>query len=280
MNLDGSGQHQLTGDGGQDPVFSPNGQQIAYTLRGIAIADGSGGGSHVILGDQDITTTNPLGRYFEKNREASWAPNGSRLAFARQANTTTFDCNPACTGAKTVVAKDVFSMNADGSDVRQLTSTANVDEVDPSWSPDGRQIAYYRLRADRDDTFGEIWVMNADGSGKRRMALGANPEWSTLQGGPGRPRLKFQFHRLRGRSCLGRLDGWSARVKTTALHFTGFNISFYLDGRLTDQEFNTRERGSGVDASARRGRTHRLRVVVDDAAVHDRVSRTFKFRRC
>jgi TolB protein len=282
MNVDGSGQHQLTGDGGQDPVFSPNGQQIAYTLRGIAIADGSGGGSHVILGDQNITTTNPLGRYFEKNGEASWAPDGKRLAFARQANTTTFDCNPACTGAKTDVERDVYSMNANGSDIRRLTSTPGINEVDPSYSPDGRQIAYYRLRADRDDTFGEIWVMNADGSGKRRVALGANPEWSTLQGGPGRPRLKFRFQRLnRHQSCLGRLDGWSVRVKTTGLHFTYFNIAFYVDGRLTDQEFNTRDLGGGVDLTqARRGRTHRLRVVVDDPAVHDRVSRTFKFRRC
>jgi hypothetical protein len=37
----------------------------------------------------------------------------------------------------------------------------------------------------------------------------------------------------------------------------------------------------GVDLTqARRGRTHRIRVVVEDPAVPDRVSRTFKFRRC
>jgi Tol biopolymer transport system component len=285
MDADGSGQRQLTGDGGQDPVFSPSGLQIAYTLGGIAVADGNGGGSHVILRDQNFTTTNPFGHYFEQNREASWAPDGRRLAFARRASTTTIICDPAppaCSGTKTDTATDVFSMNADGTDVRQLTSTPEVDEVDPSYSPDGRMIAYYRLRADRDDTFGEIWVMNADGSGKRRVALGANPEWSTLHGGPGRPRLKFRFHRLNPhRRCLGRLDGWSARVKTTALHFTDFNIAFYVDRRLVNQEFNTRDLGYGVDLTqARRGRTHRLRVVVDDPAVHDRLSRTFKFRRC
>ena len=101
-------------------------------------------------------------------------------------------------------------------------------------------------------------------------------------GGPGRPRLSFRFHRLnRQRRCLGRLDGWSARVRTTALRHTDFDISFYLNGRLLDSESNTRDLGMGVDLTrARRGRTHRLRVLVEDPAVRDRLSRTFKFRRC
>lgn len=233
MNADGSGQRQLTGDGGQDPVFSPSGAQIAYTLRGIAIADGDGGGSHVILGDQNHATTNPLGHYLEQNGEPSWAPGGTRLAFSRRARTDTIVCDPAppaCSGGKTDTATDVFTMNPDGTDIRQLTSTPAVDEVDPSYSPDGRMIAYYRRPAG-DDDLGEIWVMNADGSGKRLVALGANPEWSTLQGGPGRPRLRFRFHRLnRHRRCLGRFDGWSARVKTTALRYTGFHIAFSASG--------------------------------------------------
>jgi TolB protein len=285
MNADGSGQHQLTGDGGQDPVFSQSGAQIAYTLRGIAIAGGDGGGSHVILGDQNHATTSPLGHYLEQNGEPSWAPDGSRLAVSHRTRTDTIICDPAppaCSGSRTDTARDVFSINPDGSEVRQLTSTPGVDEVDPSYSPDGRMIAYYRRPADRDDSFGEVWVMNADGSGKRRVGLGANPEWSTLQGGPGRPVLVFRFHRLnRHRRCLGRLDGWSARVKTSAQRFTDFDISFYLNGRLVDQESNTRDLGMGVDLTqARRGRTHRLRVLVESSAVHDRLARSFRFRRC
>jgi Tol biopolymer transport system component len=285
MDADGSGQHQLTGDGGQEGVFSPSGALIAYRLGGIAVVNADGSGSHVIVGDQNFATTSPPGHYFEVNNEPSWAPDGQRLAFARRARTTTIVCDPAppaCTGTKSDTATDVFSVNADGTDVRQLTSTPEVNEVDPSFSPDGRMIAYYRLRADRGDEFGEVWVMNADGTGKRRVALGANPEWSTLQGGPGRPRLSFRFHRLNShRRCLGRLDGWSVHVRTTALRYTDFDISFYVDGRLLDQESNTRDLGQGVDLTqARRGRTHRLRVVVEDPAVRDRVTRTFKFRRC
>ena len=285
MNADGSGQRQLTGDGGQEPVFSPSGALIAYRLDGISIANADGSGSHVIVGDQNRSTTNPPGHYLEVNNEPSWAPDGQRLAFARRTRTDTITCNPVpnCTPeATTDTSNDVFSVNADGTDVRQLTATPAVDEVDPSYSPDGSMIAYYRKPADRDDDFGEIWVMRADGSGKRRVALGTNPEWSTVQGGPGRPRLSFRFHRINpNRRCLGALDGWSVRVKTKGLRFTAFNIAFYVNGRLLDQESNTRGLGQGVDLTqTRRGRTHRLRVVVEDAAVRDRVSRTFKFRRC
>ena len=134
-----------------------------------------------------------------------------------------------------VLADDVYAMNADGGGVRRLTSTSEVDELDPSWSPDGRMIAYYRRPREGEDPAGEVWVMNADGSAQRRVAHGANPEWTTLQGGPGRPRVRLRFQRLnRRRRCLGRYDGWSASVKTNAQRLTGYRISFYVDGRLLD----------------------------------------------
>ena len=281
MNTDGSGQRQLTVDDGQDPVFSPGGAQIAYTQGGIAIADAEGGGSHLAAADQNVTTQSPLGRYFETNGEPSWAPDGGQLAFSRHTATTTFQCTPIPDCVRQVLADDVYIMNVDGAAVRQLTSTPDVDELDPSRSPDGRMIAYYRRPANGSDFQGEIWVMNADGSGQRRVTLGANPEWSSLQAGPRRPRIGLSFRRINPRrTCLGRLDGWFARVKTTALRPTGFNIEFIVDGRSVDQTFDTRGEGAGVDLlHLRRGR-HRLKVVVDDPAVGDRVSRTYGFRRC
>jgi Tol biopolymer transport system component len=56
-------------------------------------------------------------------------------------------------------------MNADGSNVRQLTDTPRFDE-NPVWSPDGNQIAY---QTQRDGNF-EIYVMNADGSEQHPLA--------------------------------------------------------------------------------------------------------------
>jgi len=284
MNLDGSGVHQLTSDGGQEPVFSPSGSQIAYELQGVAIAGADGSGSHVVLGDTNVTTTNPFGRHVEQNYEPSWAPDGGRLAFSRHVRTTSADCDLTtltCGDEQVVDERDVFSMNPDGSDIRQLTSTPDMDEVDASYSPDGQMIAYYRRPAG-DDRQGEIWVMNADGSGQRRVALGANPEWSTVAGGPTRPRIKFRFSGLKPkRHCLGALGGWSATVKTSARRYTGFHIAFYVDGRLVDELFDTRGFGTGVDSTeARHGSTYRVRVLVEDAGAGDRVTRTFRFRRC
>jgi Tol biopolymer transport system component len=69
--------------------------------------------------------------------------------------------------------EDVWSVNADGTHLRQLTSSP-WPEFDPSWSPDGTGIAY---RSERDDD-PEIWLMNPDGSGRHRLARGLAPAWS------------------------------------------------------------------------------------------------------
>jgi dipeptidyl aminopeptidase/acylaminoacyl peptidase len=67
---------------------------------------------------------------------------------------------------------DVWIINADGTGLTRLTDSPAY-EFDPSWSPDGTQIAY---RSDRGDE-SEIWVMNANGTGQRRLTAGLSPAW-------------------------------------------------------------------------------------------------------
>ena len=53
----------------------------------------------------------------------------------------------------------LYVVNADGTRLRQLT-----DGIDPSWSPDGRRIAFVRWR----EPWG-LYIIKADGSGEQRI---------------------------------------------------------------------------------------------------------------
>lgn len=48
----------------------------------------------------------------------------------------------------------------------------------PVWSPDETQIAFMLNPGNPDDVPGGIWVMNADGSDRRRLCSGWYPSWS------------------------------------------------------------------------------------------------------
>lgn len=70
---------------------------------------------------------------------------------------------------------DIYTMNADGTNLQQLTTNPG-DEFDPEWSPDGTRIVYRDSRRghNHDD---EIYVMNADGSGQTSLTNNPANEW-------------------------------------------------------------------------------------------------------
>lgn len=69
----------------------------------------------------------------------------------------------------------IYSMRPNGTALRQLTHVPKGHAaIMPEWSPDGTQIAFIRD--------GQVWVMNADGSGKHGLttprAEDDHPSWS------------------------------------------------------------------------------------------------------
>ncbi len=90
-----------------------------------------------------------------------WSPDGSRIVFS-----STRCCATESSGGNYAL----YTMDPDGSDLRQLTSGSESD-VSPAWSPDGNQIAYVRFpTSDSSDTNPwQIWVLNADGTDPRRL---------------------------------------------------------------------------------------------------------------
>jgi WD40 repeat protein len=98
----------------------------------------------------------------------SWSPDGQRIVF----DVNTFPAKDAPEGG----FFDIYTANADGSDVVRLTYVR--DARLPAWSPDGTKIAYTRQEGDGS----QIYVMNADGSDQVPLTQGSafkvRPAWS------------------------------------------------------------------------------------------------------
>lgn len=106
--------------------------------------------------------------------EGSWSPDGKLIAFtsnrrAHEGNLTeeekkNFEIDPA-------YLNDIYIMNADGSDVRRLTTAPGYDGG-PFFSPDGQRICWRRFTPN--GAIAEVWTMNVDGSDQRQLTrLGA-----------------------------------------------------------------------------------------------------------
>jgi TolB protein len=176
MNADGSDQRRLTPNpqGDDHPVWSPDAQQIAFgSFRSfnwdvwVMNADGSG--------HRNLT------RNRAQDSFPTWSPDGRKIAFIRTRNSSRFHGHPF----------ELWVMNADGSGQRRLTretwrvpglplawSESEYGMQAPRWSPDGRKLLFVSRRNGNP----EVYVVNADGGGQRRLtrnpADDRDPAWS------------------------------------------------------------------------------------------------------
>jgi Tol biopolymer transport system component len=159
INADGSGLRRLTrnavADG--DAVWSPDGRKIAF------LSWRHGTGSDVFVMNADGSDQRNLTRKPGNEVAPAWSPDGRTIVFSAVP-----PAQPLWVGGSRSASgpyRDVYVMNADGSDQRNLTHTQEAEEWAGGWSPDGRTIAF----AAYDGQSNRIFVINADGSGKRAL---------------------------------------------------------------------------------------------------------------
>src|SRR4051812_22460466 len=107
----------------------------------------------------------------------------------------------------------IWSMNADGTHKTKLTTASGFQ--DPVWSPDGSKIAF--------STAKEVAVMNADGSGIKRIADGRVPTWS-----PDGKRLAYTCGGGFGQICAVGVNGGAVATLTRT---AGRSATWSPDGR-------------------------------------------------
>jgi tricorn protease len=90
-----------------------------------------------------------------------------------KSNIQSYSLSPTGARALFVARGDLFTAPAKYGEIRNLTQTPGIREMDATWSPDGRSIAYL---SDRDGDY-EIYIRPADGAGEAKKLTSNAKSW-------------------------------------------------------------------------------------------------------
>jgi TolB protein len=138
FTVDGRGRHlaQLLSDGiDLSAAWSPDGRTIAFSR--LASPDRPVEEATLYLADADGSHVRRLGATPVYGVSAAWSPDGTRLALVSFADGNA----PACPAASCPPSGELYVVRADGGGLTRLTRS-RADDEHPSWSSDGRRIAF------------------------------------------------------------------------------------------------------------------------------------------
>ena len=187
MDADGKNQQRLTEnpDDDQYPSWSPDGKRIVFSSQREGHFRGDFGiTDEIYVMDADGGNQQRLTENRQYDWYPSWSPDGKRIVFSSQ--------REGHFRGDFGITDEIYVMDADGGNQQRLTENRQYDWY-PSWSPDGKRIAFESDRKGDLENF-EIYVMDADGGNQQRLTNNRSddnsPSWS-----PDGERIAFSSRR-------------------------------------------------------------------------------------
>ena len=212
MDADGANPKNLADEKSNDhsPAWSPDGSTIAYVSQDSVDLGGGARG----LSQEDIRVVKADGSGKRRLTETEgtevdpvWSPDGKRFLFTAQlvkekkGNVTILD------------GREIWIAAADGSGPQNISKNAVGDDWWPSWSPDGKKIAF---AARKEGSPSSIYVMAPDGSEVKALL---EPKW-----GP-------EYHRVRWSPDGSKLLAVDGRDQIVVLSADGSGLTNVQKGQ-------------------------------------------------
>ena len=132
----------------------------------ITFVSNRDGNPEIYVMDADGKNQHRLTNHPDNDWSPSWSPDGKRIVFFSNRD------GHVIRGGS---AYEIYVMDADGDNQQRLTENRKNDWF-PSWSPDGKRIAFASDRKGDLQNF-EIYVMDADGDNQQRLTENRKNDW-------------------------------------------------------------------------------------------------------